>query len=321
MKSHCAICWEDNNTNINIFIYINYSFIITKIIRWNQSAGNQKLIYQKLIYNNISSLVDTSETTRAVTYSQNKNKNININKNNKNIYFYQWLAGIIDATGSFEFKKNGNSSIHITISQNYFCILVFIKDIIKAGSIKKRSGGNSYRYKLTTKNDIIKIINNIQGFIQDAGRIAQFHRICQQFNIKLYANNNINNDYNCSWFAGYLDANAKIYINNIIIPAYPIKVDYNSNNFIIETHSDKIFNILKFYNIFGGNILYDSARNGFYKWQITNSSDIIKVYNYYINNSNNIYNYKPPHISFFKNFYSINKYKLNFNSINKYKLL
>lgn len=233
---HCAICWNnlsDNFLTIIISVPIISGTQFSKKRKFRiKSAGNQRLK---------SSLVGTSETTRATIYS-----------NDKTISFYEWLAGIIDGDGSFQVSKKGYVSLEITIGLEDLPLLIYIKNVF-GGSIKIRSGAKAYRYRLHNRIGIINLIYCINGYIRHSGRLSQFHRICQVFKIDVI--NPIILTINSNWFSGFFDADGTINISiKNSIPQLTISV---TNKLLQDVEMYKV--------IFGGNIYYDSSQNGYYK--------------------------------------------------------
>ena len=110
-----------------------------------QSAGNQR---------HKSSLVGTSETTRATTYPKS---------------FCEWLAGIIDGDGTLQVSKQGYTSLEITMGLEDLPLLRYIQHMLGDGSIKMRSGAKAYRYRLHKKLGMIKLMNCINGHIRGMG--------------------------------------------------------------------------------------------------------------------------------------------------------
>lgn len=53
------------------------------------------------------------------------------------------------------------------------------------GSIKSMAGSNSLKYKLVKPNNLIKLINDLNGFIRNPIRFIQLNKISEKFNIKL----------------------------------------------------------------------------------------------------------------------------------------
>jgi len=146
-----------------------------------QSAGNQRLLFNA----NISSLVGTSETTRAATYTK---------------AFSEWLAGIIDGDGSLQLSKQGYTSLEITMGLEDLPCLRYIQDKL-GGSVKMRSGAKAYRYRLHNKQGMITLIHCINGYIRHTSRLQQLHRVCVQLNIPVVMPLSLNK--NSNWFAGF----------------------------------------------------------------------------------------------------------------------
>lgn len=210
-----------------------------------QSAGNQRRL--------VSSLVETSETTRATTYPSG---------------FAEWLAGVIDGDGSLQLSKQGYTSLEITMGFEDLALLEYIKSIL-GGSIKPRSGAKAYRYRLHNKEGMINLINLISGFIRHSSRLAQLHRVCQKLGISVVEPSSINSS--SAWFAGFFDADGTITFSlKNGLPQLSVRV------------ANKLLQDVQLYkHVFGGNIYYDSSQNGYYHWSVQSRADIIRVSEYF----------------------------------------
>jgi hypothetical protein len=249
---NCAICWECLII-YNVYYFLNYIYIKIQIntrvatlnisdliirshssknvIIGTQSAGNQRRFK--------NSLVGTSETTRAAPYSTQ---------------FCEWLAGIIDGDGSLQVSKKGYTSLEITMGLEDLAILRYIQDKL-GGSIKLRSGVKAYRYRLHNREGMVVLIQCINGYIRHSSRLLQLHRICQQLEIKIIPPFQITN--NSHWFAGFFDADGTLGIcfkGKDPRPQLTLRV------------VNKLLQDVQWYKeIFGGNIYFDSAQNGYYQ--------------------------------------------------------
>jgi hypothetical protein len=253
--THCAICW-------NSLVLIG-TLNGNNSISYAQSAGNQRLGLNKfnpirffLQKKTSSSLVGTSETLRATTYSS---------------YFAEWLAGVIDGDGSLQLNKQGYTSLEITIGLEDLTLLEYIKRRL-GGSIKLRSGSNAYRYRLHNKEGIIKLIHLINGHIRHSSRLVQLHRVCQNLNIPVVESITINRT--SAWFRGFFDADGTI--------TYSIK---NDSPQLSVRVTNKLLQDIKLYkDVFGGNIYFDSSQNGYYQWSVQSQADVIRVSEYFKSN-------------------------------------
>jgi hypothetical protein len=209
-----------------------------------QSAGNQRPI---------SSLVETSETLRAATFPKS---------------LCEWLAGVIDGDGSLQLSKKGYTSLEITMGLEDLPLLQYIQHKL-GGSIKLRSGGNSYRYRIHDKKGMTILINCINGNIRHSARLLQLHRVCLQLNIPVIQP--VLLTYSNNWFAGFFDADGTIGISmKDLIPQLSIRVG-NKNLVDIEWYQ----------KIFGGYIYFDTSKNGYYIWSIQSRKDIAKFQIYF----------------------------------------
>jgi len=62
--------------------------------------------------------------------------------------------------------------------------LTHIQDKL-GGSIYKISNANALRYQLTSKKNLIRLINNINGLIRNPTRLLQMNKLCVKYNITL----------------------------------------------------------------------------------------------------------------------------------------
>lgn len=239
---------------INISLY-NIA-IIVKILKYY--INNQQITFKRFKYN----FKDISETTRALT-----NEN---NISNKDKKFNQWLAGFIDGNGYLSVSNNNYINCEIIVPFNDEKTLYLIKQKY-GGSIKKRIGSKSYRFRLSNKISIIKLINDINGNIRNTKRLSQLHKVCSILNIQIIKP--IKLSIHNSWFIGYFDACGTItysFKNNIKDPQLIIYI-YYKNKIDIDMF-ENIFNI--------SNIYYNKSHGGYYKWSIQSKSNIIQFYNY-----------------------------------------
>ena len=205
---NCAICWDWLNTEVITLNISGLFYMVNKkdksrssenIISEPQSAGNQQRY--------ISSLVGTSETTRAATFPR---------------HICEWLAGVIDGDGCFLVSKQGYTSLEITTGLEDLFLLRFIQNKL-GGSVKMRSGAKAYRYRLHNKEGMINLIQNINGLIRHSTRLTQLHRVCLVLNISVISPISLNKF--SGWFPGFFDADGTIGITFInSVPRLRIRV-------------------------------------------------------------------------------------------------
>jgi len=209
-----------------------------------QSAGNQR---------HASSLVGTSETTRAATYSKS---------------FCEWLAGIIDGDGSLQVSKQGYTSLEITMGIEDLALLRYIQDKL-GGGVKMRSGAKAYRYRLHNKKGMIDLIHCINGYIRHSSRLQQLHRVCQLLNIPVIYPANLNKESN--WFAGFFDAEGTI----------TMSMKNGRPQLSIRAVNKLLQDVQWFKDVFGGCMFFDSAKNGCYHWSVQSRDDVLRMLEYF----------------------------------------
>nr|AYQ94900.1 hypothetical protein [Microspora sp. UTEX LB472] len=110
---------------------------------------------------------------------------INTIMNNTNSeQWNQWFAGLTDGDGCFYINKKEKSvSYEITTHTTDARILFNIKNKLKAGTVKLRSGSQSVRYRVKQKAVIFDIIQRLNGKLYNKARIAQFEKVCALFHV------------------------------------------------------------------------------------------------------------------------------------------
>lgn len=223
-----------------------------------QSAGNQRRFK--------SSLVGTSETTRAVD-----NNSIKYNsKKITNFNFAEWFAGLIDGDGYFLVSKQGYCSLEITVDINDLPMLHFIQNYLHGGSVKKRSGSNSYRYRIHNKAGMLAVVNLVNGHIRHSTRLKQLHVVCQTLGLELIQPMPITECSN--WFAGFFDADGTI--------SYSIKD--GRPQLSVRASNKRMIDVELFVSFFGGSLYFDKSQNGYYAWSVQSRADILDVTPYFI---------------------------------------
>ena len=251
--TQCAVCWNHlepymNTKDISVMLLP----ILVKIscMRCNQQVTNVRTYS--------SYLVETSETTRTLSFNANESK------------FNEWLAGLIDGDGSLLVSKAGYTSCEITIDLMNEYTLRFIQNKL-SGSVKLRSGVKAIRYRLHNKTGMINLINRINGLIRNTARLKQLHHVCSVLDIKFLSPDILH--YRHNWFAGFFDADGTI--------TYSIKGDYSIPQLTISVSNKLLVDVIQFQNIFGGNIYYDRSQNGYYKWSVQKKDLIIIMLDYF----------------------------------------
>jgi len=212
---------------------------------------------QLVTKNRKSYLVGTSETIRASSYDEKEN------------LFNEWLSGLIDGDGCFLVSKKGYTSCEITMSLEDESALRKIQNKL-GGSVKLRSGSKSVRYRLHNKQDMIDLINRVNGKIRHTTRLKQLNLVCVNLDIPFFSPDNLHDKH--GWFSGFFDADGTISLS--------LKGKYLQPQLTISVTNKLMMDVSYFKTNFRGNIYYDKSQNGYYKWCIQGKEDILRFLGY-----------------------------------------
>lgn len=134
-----------------------------------------------------------------------------ISKGTKNTW-NDWFAGLVDGNGCFYINKNSEISFELTTHVIDSRILYNIKNTLKGGSVKLRSGSKSIRYRVKKKAIIYDIVFRLNGKLQNPSRLINFQKICQQLTIKYKTPPQITSPDN-SYLSGLIDSDGTISIS------------------------------------------------------------------------------------------------------------
>ncbi len=126
------------------------------------------------------------------------------------------------------------------------------------GSIKLRTGVKAVHWRLHNRAGMAELINRINGYIRHSGRLLQLNRICAILDIQLLSPDNLNIEH--GWFSGLFDADGTI--------GFYFKGKYDYPQLTISVTNKLYTDIAPFIAFLGGNIYFDRAQNGCYKWSI-----------------------------------------------------
>lgn len=192
--------------------------------------------------------------------STEDNKLLDINKTNektntdkKNLHFYEWLAGIIDGDGYFNLSKKGISRFNVIMDIRDKAALTYIQQKL-GGSIYNISNAKALKYKLTSRKNLVKLINNINGLIRNPTRLLQMNKLCIKYNIILIYPKPLT--FNNGWLSGFIDSDGSVYVN---LPSGQIFISISQKNmYLLEP----------LINIYGGRVDQIGAKIEAFKYVI-----------------------------------------------------
>ena len=166
----------------------------------------------------------SSETIRAVCTEESISNLSTLSKNRYNDekhpeQFQHWLAGLIDADGSFLVSKAGYTSCEITVGEKEFTILARVKQM-QGGTIKERSGVKAFRWRLHNKSGMEKLAKDVSGKLLLTKRKQAFELVLERLRlpvspIAFFSPNN-------AWLAGFFEGEGYFRVNpKTLLPLSP----------------------------------------------------------------------------------------------------
>lgn len=247
---------------------------------------------QNFINRNMTKFIKFSETTRDkslyslilfIKINFSIRRNLQSTKINLDDSFLNWFAGLIDSDGGLYLSKAGYPSIEITMGLHEKDSLELVKTNF-GGSINKRSNANALRWRLHKTNEILNILNLINGKLLTNPKQEQLKKLCNHYNLHYITPPTL--IYNNSWLSGFFCGDGSLNLNRNNLQA----------NITIGQKEERILQIIK--SIYGGNVYLDKTSNC-YIWQISKPELCLKLINYFENFR--IHNlYKEKKLSLFK---------------------
>ena len=160
-----------------------------------------RLLYQPMNIQSAENCKGFSETVRQLP-------------NTENCKFWNWFAGIIDGDGNFDIRTINNKrvlkQIRIKLHNRDVRILRRIQNYLHLGRIRAEKNKPYSIYIVSTKEDMMHIINNINGLIRV--KVPGFKESCNLYNID-YIEANYNIGLYDPYFAGLVDTDGSIVFN------------------------------------------------------------------------------------------------------------
>lgn len=189
---------------INTF-YLNILDVSRKNILLNSQNNDTTISCSKLM--NIQSAENCkgfSETVRQLPGTEDYKR------------FWNWFAGVIDGDGNFDIRIDHTSNkkilkqIRIKLHNRDIRILTRIQNYLHIGRIKTDKNKPYSIYIVSTKENMMYIINNINGLIRL--KVPSFKEVCHLYNID-YIEANYNIQLYDPYFAGLVDTDGSIIFN------------------------------------------------------------------------------------------------------------
>ena len=174
-----------------------------KIILLNSQNNNSTISYKLIGIQSAENCKGFSETVRQLP-------------DNKDYKFWSWFAGIIDGDGNFDIRIDTTSNkkvlkqIRIKLHNRDIRILTRIQNYLHIGRIRADKNKPYSIYIISTKENMMYILNNINGLIRI--KVPSFKQACELHNMD-YIEANYNIGLYDPYYAGLIDSDGSIVFN------------------------------------------------------------------------------------------------------------
>jgi ubiquinol-cytochrome c reductase cytochrome b subunit len=100
--------------------------------------------------------------------------------------------------------------------------------------------------------------------------LLQLNKVCTVLGMQVLSPDILHNKH--GWFAGFFDADGSI--------GYYFKGNYNQPQLTLSVTNKLYIDVIYFKIYFGGNIYFDKAQNGYYKWSVQSEENIATFVDY-----------------------------------------
>lgn len=172
------------------------------------------------------------------------------------------------------------------------------------GSIYKISNAKALKYQLTSKNNLINLINNVNGLIRNPTRLTQMNKLCIKYGITLIYPKPLT--FNNGWLSGFIDSDGSVYVN------------VKSGQIFISASQKNMYLLEPLINIYGGRVDAIGAKIEAFKYIIYRKSELFNLIDkYFIKYP--LRSAKASRVNLIKDFYNFRLYQ-NSEDLNKLNL-
>lgn len=271
---------------INLSFYLNY-FLVSSLCFFRQGISLFNLPSGDL-------LLDNNKT---------KNEENHTNTNPKDLQFYEWLAGLIDGDGYFNLSKKGIARFNIVMDIRDKAALTYIQQKL-GGSIYNISNEKALKYQLTSKKNLINLINNVNGLIRNPTRLLQMNKLCNKYNIALIYPKPLT--FHNGWLSGFIDSDGSVYVN------------IESGQIFISASQKNMYLLEPLIKIYGGRVDTIGAKIEAFKYVIYRKKELFNLIDNYFTKYP-LRSKKSARINLIKDFYLMRLY-IKSEDINKLNL-
>lgn len=229
-------------------------------------GDNLKYLDPRLKFSNLDSSLEKfseKENPQETFKIQKLESSETIRKDYNNDVFWDWFIGLVEGDGSFIVNSDTTIVFKITQSSKNLKVLEEIQKFLGFGKIATQDKVSlTYGYRVSDKNEILKIISIVNGKLQLQYRQIQFKNFLDAYNMKFDTSipfkpseNLIN--LNNAWLSGFTDAEgcftASVIMTQNKNPNIQVK-------FIVSQKYEKEV-LLSIADLFKGKVHYYKSKN------------------------------------------------------------
>lgn len=212
---------------IDVLLRRNLNFLRSTVYSEND---NEPVIYKNTDIQSAENCKGFSETTRQISDLQGKDLK----------EFFKWLAGVIDGDGNFD-VRNLNSklvlkAIRIKLHDRDIRILSYIQNTLHLGRIRSDKNKPHSIWIVSTKEEMIFLINNLNGLIRL--KVEGLQKSCNYLGID-YKQANYNIESNDPYFAGLVDTDGSI-VYNYAGNRIECNLEFENNQYTSKLNLDNV---------------------------------------------------------------------------------
>lgn len=242
---------------------LKLSLVIICLVLSNPQVTNAQMVYEDLFASlDLSMLVGTSETvcTLSICITQGSVDN------KSELKIRQWIAGVTDGDGNLYISGKGYVEYSVVMEPRDIACLYKLKNRY-GGSVKATPHAKAVRFRLHHKEGILRIINDINGLIQNPVRLEQLKKVCSMYNIQALQPETL--VYNSAYLSGLFDSDGSVYYNKDSIQ-------------IFITVSQKRRDLLDLLlSVYGGKVYSSNKEGTAFKWTVSRKSEVLALVDNY----------------------------------------
>lgn len=279
---------SDSNNEID---YMLGSIIYCLLIKKNKNKNSLKILKDKDIEKeesgSLNLLYNSKNNNIGVQSARNWKRSSETICQLSDINFFKWLAGIIDGDGNFDIRVNKKTkkkyigAIRIKLHNRDIRILNRIQDKLHIGNIRKVKNTPYSVYSIYSKEDMIYLINNINGVIRL--KVKSFKLACLLLDIPFIIPNYIL-EHNSPYFSGLIDTDGSI-VFNYNSNRIECNLELKYNEFSHKLNFDNVISDIKpsvYFRVNKNQSIGKTFQSIAFKYQTVDS--MIPVYNYFMCN-------------------------------------